>query len=130
MNSNDASGPVPLTPGTAADLTTLALELEELPDEEVRSGTPRAGYRDLEAGEGLSLGVWQMTRGTAVDVEEDECFIVLSGRATVTISPETEGGEVSTLELVPGVIGRLSAGMHTEWIVHEDLRKVYLLPVT
>lgn len=45
---------------------------------------------------------------------------MLSGRATVTgIAPKP-------VELVPGSIVRLTAGMQTTWTVHETLRKIYL----
>jgi uncharacterized cupin superfamily protein len=45
---------------------------------------------------------------------------VLSGRATVT------GIADQPVELVPGSVVRLAAGMRSTWTVHETLRKVYL----
>ena len=60
-----------------------------------------------------------MTEGTVTDVEEDELFIVVAGRATV----EVEGG--ATLELAAGTLGILDRGARTTWTVHETLRKVF-----
>ncbi|HET7800281.1 MAG TPA: cupin domain-containing protein, partial [Humibacillus xanthopallidus] len=68
------------------------------------------------------VGVWEMTPGTATDVEADEVFVVLSGRATLTF----EDGE--TLELHPGVVVRLHEGERTTWAVHETIRKIYVTP--
>ena len=119
-----------LTPGGVLPLTELALQIAPLPAAEVRSGTPGAGSLAVDAGPGLDIGVWEMTAGTAVDVEVDECFLVLTGRATVTVLPDTDGGSPRVMELAPGVLGRLSAGMRTEWVVHENLRKLYLMPLT
>ena len=64
-------------------------------------------------------GVWQITPGVIKDVEADELFVVISGRATV----EVEGGE--RLELEPGVVGVLRSGDRAVWRIHETLRKVF-----
>ena len=64
-------------------------------------------------------GVWQITPGVVEDVEADEVFVVIAGRATV----EIEGGP--TLELEPGVVGVLRAGDRATWTIHETLRKVF-----
>jgi len=64
-------------------------------------------------------GVWQITPGVIEDVEADEIFVVVAGRATV----EVHGGP--TLELEPGVVGVLKAGDHAVWRIHETLRKVF-----
>jgi hypothetical protein len=71
----------------------------------------------------MVAGVWQITEGVVTDVEADELFVVVSGRATV----EVEGGP--TLELEPGVVGMLHAGDRTVWRVHETLRKVFQVTV-
>ncbi|GAA2839244.1 hypothetical protein FB468_0286 [Leucobacter komagatae] len=120
--------PAHLAAGAVTDTLALELPLEQLPAEEVRAGAPRAGATDIDAGPGLELGVWEMTEGTAVDVEADECFVVLRGSATVTIFSDGDEPD-AVLELGPGSLGRLAAGMRTEWVIHEDLRKVYILPV-
>lgn len=64
-------------------------------------------------------GVWECTPGVVTDVEQDELFVILQGRATV----EVEGGP--TLELMPGVVGVLERGARTRWSVHETIRKVF-----
>jgi uncharacterized cupin superfamily protein len=99
------------------------LQLEPLPLEPgtIVSGRPEASILVLdESPDGrVSRGVWQLTEGVVTDVEEDELFVVLSGRATV----EVEGGP--TLELTPGTVCVLRAGDRTTWRVHETLRKVF-----
>jgi uncharacterized cupin superfamily protein len=67
----------------------------------------------------IERGIWQITPGTVRDVEVDELFVVVSGRATVEIA------DGPTLELAPGVLGVLRAGDRTVWRIHETLRKVY-----
>ncbi len=85
----------------------------------VVEGDPHAGSRALAAVAGAEVGIWEMTPGTATDVEVDEVFVVLSGSATV----EFEDGTV--LELGPSSTVRLRAGDRTTWTVRETLRKVY-----
>ncbi|MGC9220321.1 MAG: cupin domain-containing protein [Solirubrobacteraceae bacterium] len=102
----------------------LGLELEALETGtgETQSGSARPKTFGLVIGEvmGLECGVWEHTVGTSTDVEADEVFVVISGRATVVI----EGGP--TLELTPGTVGFLNEGDRTTWTVHERLRKVWL----
>ena len=100
----------------------LALPLEPVPPEKSQAGAPRAGAVTVPAVAGLAAGVWEHTAGTSTDVEVDEVFVVLSGRATI----EVEGGP--TLEVGPGDLGVLEAGARTRWVVHQDLRKVFVCP--
>lgn len=100
----------------------LEVPLEPVPPEKAVSGRPRAGVAQLPGVGGLAAGVWEHTAGVSTDVEVDELFVVLSGRATV----EVEGGPA--LELGPGDLCVLEAGARTRWTVHEDLRKVFVLP--
>lgn len=86
----------------------------------VVDGTPEAGSRALAAVAGVEVGVWEMSPGTATDVEVDEVFVVLSGAATVSF----EDGE--SVELGPGSVVRLRSGEHTTWVVRETLRKIYV----
>lgn len=86
----------------------------------VLDGAPEAGSRALAAVAGVEVGVWEMSPGTATDVEVDEVFVVLSGSATVTFAD----GEA--LDLRPGSVVRLRAGEHTTWAVRETLRKIYV----
>ncbi|MFI8634017.1 cupin domain-containing protein [Microbacterium sp. NPDC077663] len=104
-----------LEPQTVQDAASLVIPLSPLPVDHVVDGAPEAGYVELTD----AVGVWEHTPGTSSDVEADEVFVVLSGRATVRWA----GGE---LTLVPGTVGRLSAGTATVWTVTETLRKVYV----
>ncbi len=85
------------------------------------AGDPAVAAAALE-GSRLNVGIWEHSQGTSTDTEADEVFVVLSGRATVVVA----GGP--TLELAPGSVGFLDAGAQTTWVVHENLRKVYVLP--
>ncbi|WP_307861649.1 cupin domain-containing protein [Nocardioides xinjiangensis] len=64
--------------------------------------------------------MWEMTPGTATDVEVDEVFVVLSGSATLTF------GDGEQVVLGPGSVVRLRAGEHTTWAVRETIRKIYV----
>ncbi len=86
-------------------------------------GDPLTALAELGRFGGLEVGVWEMAVGEATDVEADELFVVLAGRAVVAF-PATG----RRLELGPGDVVRLSAGDETVWTVTETLRKVYLTP--
>jgi uncharacterized cupin superfamily protein len=111
-------------PAFTVDVPTATLEPLPLEPEQVLEGTPETSALTLEehlhTGVVVEHGIWQITPGVATDVEVDEVFVVVSGRATV----EVEGGP--TLELAPGTVGTLRAGDRTVWRVHETLRKVYV----
>jgi uncharacterized cupin superfamily protein len=111
-------------PAFAVDVAGAVLEPLALDPEQVLEGTPETSALTLEerlhTGIVVEHGIWQITPGVATDVEVDEVFVVVSGRATVHI----EGGP--TLELAPGTVGTLRAGDRTVWRVHETLRKVYV----
>ena len=107
-----------LEPGTVTDAVALTLPLEPLPAELVVAGAPAAGLVELTD----TIGVWEHTPGTSTDVEVDEVFVVLSGSATVSF----EEPELPAIELRPGSIVQLTAGMRTVWTVRETLRKVYI----
>jgi uncharacterized cupin superfamily protein len=109
-----------LPPGAVVDAGSLALTHAPLPDEDVRDGAPTTAYAVLDDAGGIEVGVWEMTAGTASDIEEDEVFVVLSGRATVTFTAPA----LPPVELRPGSVMRLTAGMRTVWTVSENLRKV------
>lgn len=88
---------------------------------QVVSGSPHVHALPLAEDEAVEVGIWQHTVGVSTDVEADEVFIVLAGRATIEV---VDG---PTLEVGPGDIGFLTAGARTVWTVHEDLRKVYVV---
>ena len=89
---------------------------------EVLDGAPTAAVTTLAEVAGAEVGVWEMSPGTVTDVEADEVFVVLSGRAALAV----EGG--ATLELGPGSVVRLPEGASTVWTVTETLRKIYVTP--
>ncbi|MGN6244764.1 MAG: cupin domain-containing protein [Motilibacteraceae bacterium] len=96
-----------------------------MPSEQVLAGAPRVGVETLHAWpDGRELGVWEIAVGSeggaVTDVEADEAFVVLSGRATIDVA----GGP--THEVGPGDVVVLDAGARTVWTVHETLRKVWL----
>jgi uncharacterized cupin superfamily protein len=99
----------------------IELTPDELDPASVIDGDPRVSSAELWASaDGTqSRGVWQITPGVVRDVEAQEMFVVLSGRATI----EIEGGP--TLNVGPGDVGFLAEGARTTWTVHETLRKVY-----
>lgn len=130
---SDASEPVPIELPVPADrsaaLDVSALPLEPLPLDpaQIVSGSPTTAYAvlDVSADGRVERGVWEHTPGVSTDVEADELFVVVSGRATVEVDggASAPGGE--TLDLRPGVVGILRAGAQTTWTVHETLRKVW-----
>ena len=99
----------------------LALEPAPLDPSAIVEGSPEVSelVLDTSVDGRVVRGVWQITPGVIEDVEADEIFVVVSGRATV----EVEGGP--TLELEPGVVGVLRAGDRAVWRIHETLRKVF-----
>ncbi|MCA0329759.1 MAG: cupin domain-containing protein [Actinobacteria bacterium] len=105
----------------AASLPDADLEAAPLDPSQVVAGDPEVRVLALHDADDLGVGVWQHSAGSSTDVEADEVFVVLSGRATI----EVDGGPV--LEVGPGDIGLLPAGASTRWTIHEDLRKVYIV---
>ncbi|HEU4974138.1 MAG TPA: cupin domain-containing protein [Baekduia sp.] len=105
----------------AVTVDDLELEPWPLEPEQVVAGSPEVSGVVLHtsADGRVERGVWQHTAGTSRDVEADELFVVLRGRATI----EVEDGP--TLEVGPGDAGILRAGDRTVWTVHETVRKVF-----
>jgi uncharacterized cupin superfamily protein len=91
----------------------------ELDPAQVRNATPTAELLQL-ADSGFACGLWEHTAGSSTDVEVDEVFVVLSGRASIDIA-----GEVS-IDVGPGDVVQLEAGTRTTWRIHEDLRKFWI----
>ncbi len=110
-----------MTASRTVDPATLELAPDPLDPAPIVAGGPRAFVAVLDRSPDgrVERGVWEITEGVVTDVEADELFVVLSGRATV----EVAGSE--PLELAPGVVGLLRAGDRTTWHVHERLRKVF-----
>ncbi|MFI8998300.1 cupin domain-containing protein [Streptomyces sp. NPDC053542] len=97
------------------------LDPEALDPDQIISGDPVVTGKVLwESPDGKQVrGVWQITPGVVTDIEANELFVVVSGRATI----EVEGGPV--LEVGPGDACFLREGDRTRWTVHETLRKAY-----
>jgi uncharacterized cupin superfamily protein len=117
---------VELTPGLMIAAAEARLEHEPLPAEQIVAGTPTTATLVLDDRDGREIGVWEMTAGVASDLEADEVFVVLSGRARVEFTSVPEGDAPPPIDIAAGSVVRLSAGMNTTWTVHETLRKVYL----
>lgn len=113
-----------LEPGTGTDAAHLAAAYVPVAGEQVVSGAPATRYADLDETGERTVGIWEHTPGVSTDVEEDEVFVVLAGDATLSF----EDPAFAPVELRPGVVVRLKAGMRTTWTVRETLRKVYVTP--
>jgi uncharacterized cupin superfamily protein len=99
----------------AVPVHDVRLTPDALDPEQIVAGDPTTSSLELGGGR----GIWEITPGIVTDVETDEIFVVLSGRATIAV----EGG--TTIEVGPGDVCLLAEGAKTTWIVHETLRKVY-----
>lgn len=126
MSSVEGAGALArLVAGSVTDAAALALDHEPVPADQVVAGAPTTGYAPLDepgAGGAGELGVWEMTPGAMRDTEVDEVFLVVAGRATV----EFVDPALPPIELGPGAVVRLDAGMQTVWTVTETLRKLFI----
>jgi uncharacterized cupin superfamily protein len=86
---------------------------------QVVAGSPATASLVLASDDTVERGIWEITPGTVTDVEADEMFVVISGRATIAV----EGCPV--FDVGPGDVCVLTEGARTTWTVHETLRKVY-----
>ncbi|KQV02365.1 cupin [Microbacterium sp. Root322] len=111
-----------LAAGAGVDAAALPLDHGPLPADDVLAGSPTAAVHELAALGGTEIGIWEMTPGTATDIEADEVFVVLSGRATIAFA----SSGLPDLEVGPGSVVRLAEGMRTTWTVTETLRKIYV----
>ncbi|MBI3215997.1 MAG: cupin domain-containing protein [Mycobacterium sp.] len=100
---------------------TVDVELQPVPADQTKAGSPRTGTEAVGEFDGLEIGVWEMSPGTMWDVELNEIFVVISGAATVDFADGSP-----QLQLGPGDVVRLAEGTETVWTVTETLRKVYL----
>ena len=105
----------------AAALPDTALDVSTLDAAQFVGVEPDVRTLAVNADDTLMVGVWQHGPGVSTDVEADEVFVVLSGRATI------EFDEHPTIECGPGDLVLLPAGASTRWTVHETLRKVYVI---
>jgi uncharacterized cupin superfamily protein len=99
----------------------LELESEELDPSQILAGTPATSgaVLDTSADGRIVRGIWRCTAGTVTDVEQDEMFVVLEGRATIAVAGRSD------IEVAPGSVCVLERGARTTWTVHESLLKAY-----
>jgi len=81
----------------------------------------RTAIAEVVSDAGLEVGVWEHSVGSSVDSFDDEVFVVIEGRGTVT----DQHGNV--IELAPGVVGVLHPDDETTWVITEPLRKVWII---
>lgn len=99
----------------------VIVPLEPVPEDDIVSGQPRQGTRELGKIGGSEAGIWELRSGTVTDTEIDEIFIVLSGSARIELLDEGR-----TIDVTAGDVMRLIAGTRTRWIVEDHIRKVYI----
>lgn len=110
--------------GSVVKATTLSLTRTEVTG--IRAGSPRIAQADTGLWKDIATGVWEITPGVVSDVELDEVFVVLTGRASIAVEA-TADHEATTFTISSGDVVRLYAGMRTIWTVEETLRKVYFI---
>lgn len=115
-----------LDPFVALPSGRILLDPEPVDGAAIAAGSPSTASRALLKVSSAEIGIWEMTEGGMFDTEVDEVFVVLSGRAIVTLLDDSE---LRTIVLDPGTVCRLTAGMRTRWDVTETLRKVYIVGV-
>lgn len=109
----------------AFDTARLPVVLEAVDDDLLIEGVPTVGTVALGRLGSAEFGVWEMTTGAMRDIEVDEVFLVIDGAASLEL--RTNGHATAQLELRPGMLVRLDAGMTTVWSVPVRLRKLYLV---
>ena len=108
-------------PVTVVDAREVELEPDPVDPETILAGSPVASAAEVaQWSGGAETGVWRIEPGVVTDVEVEETFVVLDGRATI----ECEG-EIH--ELRPGSVCVFAAGAETKWTVTETLLKVYVI---
>lgn len=93
----------------------------DLPAEKAVTAGVKTAMAEVVSDAGFEVGVWEHSAGTSTDSFDDEIFVVIEGRGTVT----DQDGNV--IELAPGVVGVLHPDDQTTWVVTEPLRKVWIV---
>lgn len=102
----------------ARDVVT---ESSDLPADKCVTPGITTAIAEVVSDVGLEVGVWEHSVGTSTDTYDDEVFVVIEGRGTVT----DQHGNV--IELAPGVVGVLHPEDVTTWVVTEPIRKVWIV---
>ena len=111
-----------LPAGAVVRAAEVVLEHASVSPEQTLAGAPTVGEVALGEIAGVEIGIWECTPGTSTDTEVDEVSVVISGRARIDfVSPA-----LPSIEIGPGDVLRIEAGMKTVWTVTETLRKVYI----
>lgn len=95
------------------------LEPEALDPSQIILGDPQVSSLTLYEGDGCEAGLWQITPGEVTDVEAEESFMVIKGRAII----EYADGRAFTVG--PGDTHHFEGGEETTWKVEETLLKSY-----
>ncbi len=103
---------------TATDVQT---EWSDLPADKAVTPGVRTAIAEVWSDAGFEVGVWEHSSGTSTDTFDDEIFVVIEGRGTVT----DQRGNV--INLAPGVVGVLHPDDETTWVITEPLRKVWIV---
>jgi uncharacterized protein len=116
----DSSAPVI---DTALLTAAAAAELEDWGPLEEATGEPMHTHGTTLWSDGdADAGVWECTAGPSYWVQDQHEFVhILSGSLTVT----PDGG--TPLSLGPGDCALFPRGWRGTWILHETVRKVYVL---
>lgn len=104
--------------GELTDAATLSIVHELVDPDQIVAGAPTTGVHEMDA----VSGVWEMSPGAMRDTEVDEIFVVIAGEATLDFVDPA----LPSIELRPGSVVRLRAGMQTVWTVRQTVRKVYV----
>jgi len=95
------------------------LEPEELDPSQIILGDPKVSSLTLYEEGGVESGLWRITPGEVTDVEVEESFLVIEGRATI----EYSDGRAFTVG--PGDTHHFKGGEETTWKVEETLLKAF-----
>lgn len=95
------------------------LEPEALDPDQVVSGDPQVSSITLYRDETGEAGLWQITPGEVTDVEVEESFLVIHGRAIIEYS------DGRTFTVGPGDTHRFTGGEQTNWKVESTLLKAW-----
>ena len=93
----------------------------EWPEGKAMTPGVKTAIAEVVSDAGFEVGVWEHGVGTSTDSFDDEVFVVIEGRGTVTC----KNGGVINLE--PGVVGVLHPDDETVWEITEPLRKVWIV---
>lgn len=95
------------------------LEPEELDPAQIVLGDPEVSSITLYRDESCEAGLWQITPGEVTDVEAEESFLVIEGRAVI----EYSDGRAFTVG--PGDTHSFQGGEETTWKVERKLLKAW-----